>query len=93
MDTEGIQSTESHDKAFDQRIVFYILCISHVVLICNKGEMNKPMEDTLKLAVECFGNVRASVGGTPQINIIMNNVPINENSLYQTVENLSNSLL
>jgi hypothetical protein len=65
LDSEGIQSTEAVDKAFDKRVVFYILCVSHVVLICNKGEMNKHMEDTLKLAIDCMGSVRASVGGTP----------------------------
>jgi hypothetical protein len=40
LDTEGIQSTERTDRGFDQRIVFYILCISHIVLVCNKGEIN-----------------------------------------------------
>ena len=40
LDTEGIQASEARDERFDKRIVFYILCISHVVLICNKGEMN-----------------------------------------------------
>jgi predicted GTPase len=40
LDTEGIQSTEATDPSFDKRVVFYILSISHMVLICNKGEMN-----------------------------------------------------
>ena len=54
LDSEGIQSTEALDEAFDKRVVFYILCVSHVVLICNKGEMNKNMEDTIKLATDCI---------------------------------------
>ena len=54
LDTEGIQSTEAIDEAFDKRIVFYILCVSHVVLLCNKGEMNKSMEDIIKLATDCI---------------------------------------
>lgn len=54
LDTEGIQSTEAVDKDYDKKIVFYTLCISHIVLICNKGEMNKNMEDTLKLATDCI---------------------------------------
>ena len=53
LDSEGIQSTEALDEGFDKRVVFYILCVSHVVLICNKGEMNKNMEDTIKLATDC----------------------------------------
>ena len=40
LDTEGIQSAEAHNPLFDKRIVYYILCISHVILICNKGEIN-----------------------------------------------------
>ena len=40
LDTEGIQSSEARDDRFDKRIVFYILCVSQVVLICNRGEMN-----------------------------------------------------
>jgi hypothetical protein len=40
LDTEGIQSAEARNHEFDKQIVFYILCISHVILMCNKGEMN-----------------------------------------------------
>ena len=54
LDSEGIQSTEALNEAFDKRVVFYILCVSHIVLICNKGEMNKNMEDTIKLATDCI---------------------------------------
>ena len=36
VDTEGIQSAEGRDSYFDRRIVYFIICISHVVLICNK---------------------------------------------------------
>jgi hypothetical protein len=54
LDCEGIQSIEAQDKIFDRRVVFYILCVSHVVLICNKGEMNKPMEETIRLAADCI---------------------------------------
>lgn len=40
LDTEGIQCAEARDAQFDKRIVYFVTCISHVVLICNKGEMN-----------------------------------------------------
>jgi len=40
LDTEGIQSAEARDFYFDRRVVYFIMCISHVVLICNKQEMN-----------------------------------------------------
>ena len=40
LDTEGIQAAEARDEKFDKRIIFYTFCVSHVVLIVNKGEMN-----------------------------------------------------
>ena len=56
LDTEGIQSSEGRDPTFDKRIVYYAICISHVVLICNKGEMNSPMSETLKLVADAIVN-------------------------------------
>ena len=50
LDTEGIQSAESTDKSYDKRVVFYALSVSHIVLICNKGEINTGMIDILRLA-------------------------------------------
>ena len=40
LDTKGIQSAEARDPFFDKRIVYYIICVSHVILMCKKGEMN-----------------------------------------------------
>ena len=56
LDTEGIQSSEARDPTFDKRIVYYAICISHVVLMCNKGEMNKPMSETVKLVADAIIN-------------------------------------
>ena len=39
LDSEGIQSAEARDPYFDRRVVYFIICISHVVLICNQQEM------------------------------------------------------
>ena len=88
LDTEGIQSVEAPDKNFDRRVVFYILCISHIVLICNKQELNKNMEDVIKLASDCFLKARDDIDMQPQVNIIMNNVKINESTQYNAVKNL-----
>ena len=38
-----------------------MLCVSHVVLICNKGEMNKSMEDMIKLAADCMMHAREKI--------------------------------
>ena len=51
------------------------------------------MEDTIKLATDCIMQVREKIDQQPQVNIIMNNVQINENSLYQTIQSLSNSIM
>ena len=47
--------------------------------------MNRNMEDTIKLATDCMMQVREKIDLQPQVNIIMNNVQINENSLYETI--------
>lgn len=61
LDTEGIQSSEARDDRFDKRIVFYILCVSHVVLICNRGEMNSQMSEVIKLATDAIADLRETV--------------------------------
>ena len=52
IDTEGIQSNEARDEKFDRQLIFYMICVSHVVLICNNGEMNNPMAEIVKLAAD-----------------------------------------
>mmetsp|Transcript_3190 Transcript_3190/g.4867 ORF Transcript_3190/g.4867 Transcript_3190/m.4867 type:complete len:96 (+) Transcript_3190:136-423(+) len=52
LDTEGIQSAEGRDPLFDRRIVYFIMGISHVVLICNKSEINRSMADVIKLVAD-----------------------------------------
>ena len=61
LDSEGIQSTEKRDPQFDKRIVFYVLCVSHVVLICNKGEMNSQMQEMIKLATYSISKLRERI--------------------------------
>jgi len=39
---------------FDKRIVYFIMCVSHVVLICNKGEMNAQMSEVVKLVADAI---------------------------------------
>ena len=56
LDTEGIQSAEARDTTFDKRIVYYAICVSHVVLMCNKGEMNVSMSETIKLVADAIAN-------------------------------------
>lgn len=60
LDTEGIQSAEGRDPQFDKQIVYYILCVSHVILMCNKGEMNAQMTDIVRLVADAVEKTRES---------------------------------
>ena len=51
LDTQGLQSAENQDSSFDHRIIFYVLCISHIVLVCNKGDINAQMLEMMQIAV------------------------------------------
>jgi hypothetical protein len=51
LDTQGLQSAENQDSSFDNRIIFYVLCISHIVLVCNKGDINAQMLEMMQIAV------------------------------------------
>jgi len=72
LDTEGIQSSEARDSTFDKRIVYYAICVSHVVLMCNKGEMNSPMSETLKLVADAIINTKMPFIKNPSIYVILN---------------------
>jgi hypothetical protein len=74
LDTECIQSAEAVDEDFDKRFMFYLLSMSHVVLIFNMGEMNESTQDTIKLATECILQLREKLDHQPQVNIVMSNV-------------------
>ncbi len=52
--------------------MYYILSISHVVLLCNKQEMNKDMGDILKLVANELVNSKQQNVQSPDIYIILN---------------------
>ena len=72
LDTEGIQSAEARDPTFDKRIVYYAICVSHVVLMCNKGEMNASMSETIKLVADAIANTSMPFLKNPTIYIVLN---------------------
>ena len=79
LDTEGIQSSEARDSTFDKRIVYYAICVSHVILMCNKGEMNAQMSEIVKLVADAVVKTRESFIQSQDIYIIFNMVAeINE---------------
>jgi len=59
-----------------------MLCVSHVVLICNNGEMNKHMTNTLRLALDNWVEFKMSVIPKPKVIIIQNKLnEINQSQL------------
>jgi predicted GTPase len=76
LDSEGTECKEATDDTFDKRIIFYMLSVSHIVLICNKGEMKNDMERTIKLAADSIMKVREMIDQQPEVHIIMNDVDL-----------------
>ena len=72
LDTEGIQSAEARDTTFDRRLVYYAICVSHVVLMCNRGEMNASMSETIKLVADAIANTSMPFLKNPTIYIVLN---------------------
>mmetsp|Transcript_12490 Transcript_12490/g.19513 ORF Transcript_12490/g.19513 Transcript_12490/m.19513 type:complete len:122 (+) Transcript_12490:562-927(+) len=72
LDTEGIQAMEARDPKFDSRIIFFIMCVSNIVMVCNKGEMNEQMVNTLTLVIDNWINTRAEVTKDSRIFVVMN---------------------
>ena len=69
------------------------MSMSHVVIICNKGEMNKQMSETIKIATDAMAKIRDDIL-VPQVNIIMNMLAeINEQTLEATIQGLMNAIL
>eukprot|EP00347_Sterkiella_histriomuscorum_P017940 403347401 len=92
LDTEGIQAAEARDDRFDRRIVFYMLCVSHVVLICNRGEMNSQMAEILKLAAESISNLKENIIN-PKVFVVMNMLASTDNAaLSECIQKLSSAI-
>lgn len=49
IDTEGLASLNARDPLFDNKIATFILSISNIVIINNKGELNSQMRDMLEI--------------------------------------------
>ena len=93
LDTEGIQSSEARNPHFDRRIVYYAICVSHVVLICNKGEMNAPMSETVKLVADAILNTQMPFLRNPSVYIILNMLANpNDKTQLECIDELKNTL-
>ena len=43
------------------------MCVSHFVLVCNKGEMNRETADVIKLASDALSQFKDEIISTPKI--------------------------
>ena len=88
LDTEGTQKAKGV-KNFDVRLIFYIMCVSHVVLLCNKGQMNSKIFDTVKLAIDSMINAKQNIVAKPQVYVVLTQLAhIKENTNEQCVRRL-----
>ena len=49
IDTEGLLSLNARDPLFDNKIATFVLSISDIVIINNKGELTTQMRDMLEI--------------------------------------------
>jgi len=94
VDTEGIQSAEARDEKFDRQLIFYMICVSHVVLICNSGEMNTAMAEIVKLAADAKQNLREEIITNQSVYIILNKMTrVDEQARVESVGQLRRELI
>ncbi len=51
LDTEGLLSVSDRDTAFDNQIATFVLKISNLIIINNKGELTSTLEDLLNVCM------------------------------------------
>ncbi len=51
LDTEGLLSVSDRDTAFDNQIATFILKISNLIIINNKGEITSTLEGLLNVCM------------------------------------------
>ena len=51
LDTEGLLSVSARDSAFDNQIATFVLKVSNLIIINNKGEITSTMKDLLKVCM------------------------------------------
>ena len=51
LDTEGLLSVSARDKAFDHQIATFVLKVSNLVIINNKGELTSNLAQMLEVCL------------------------------------------
>ena len=68
--------------------------MSHVVLMCNKGEMNKEMTEVVKLVADAIQNTKENIITNPSVFIILNMMTkVNEQARLDCVNQLQSELI
>jgi len=90
LDSEGILSAERNDPLFDRKLILFCLCISHVTILCNKGDVHKGMTDILKLTSECMKDLKEQKLSNPNVYVVLNALTdINSDKLMLPFQNLN----
>jgi hypothetical protein len=93
LDTEGILSAERNDRIFDRKLFLFCLLISNATIICNKGDINKEMNEVLKLAITCMRDLKLERKTTPNVYIVLNALTdINKQKLWEPINQLQKDL-
>ena len=66
LDTEGLQSPEKINDEYDRKIVLFAMLSSDVLIINNRGEINSPMINTLKVCCVTYDDLQ-QFGNRPEI--------------------------
>jgi hypothetical protein len=71
LDTEGLQSPERLDNEYDRKIVLFAMLAADMLIINNKGEINKEMIEILQICTVSYDKLSA-YGSKPEIHYTFN---------------------
>ena len=60
LDTEGLIAVAARDHAFDVQITSFVMLVSDLVIINNKGEVNSNLKDLLGVCIYAIDNLNSS---------------------------------
>lgn len=58
IDTEGLLSTTARDSEFDNRVATFVMSVSDIVIINNKGELARQLKDLLHICMYVMQYIR-----------------------------------
>mmetsp|Transcript_12081 Transcript_12081/g.18660 ORF Transcript_12081/g.18660 Transcript_12081/m.18660 type:complete len:82 (-) Transcript_12081:832-1077(-) len=69
------------------------MCVSHVVLLCNKGQMNSNTFDSVKLTIDSLINAKQNVVSKPDVFIVLNQLSkVKDNTTSRCIFRLEDAI-